>query len=210
VSAPVRPRSLALLGAGGNIGAKIRDEALARGHRVTGIARHVGDFPVVPGLRARSVDSHDREALTDVFRGHEAVLVAVRWNTNSIDDVLAAVRVARPERAVFIVGAGSLRTPDGRLVYDVNLERGLVAPTSQAALDAYRTIIAAHDLVWTAVSPSMSIEPGERTGRFRVGDDVLLVGGDGESRISQEDFAVAVLDEIETPRHLRSRFTVGY
>jgi putative NADH-flavin reductase len=210
VSTPTQPRSLALLGAGGNIGAKIRDEALARGHRVTGIARHIGDFPAVPGLRACSVDSHDREALGEVFRGHDAVLVAVRWNTNSIDDVLAAVRAARPERAVFIVGAGSLRTPDGRLVYDVNLERGLLAPTSQAALDAYREITAAHDLAWTAVSPSMSIEPGERTGRFRVGDDVLLVGSDGKSRISQEDFAVAVLDEIETPRHLRSRFTVGY
>lgn len=202
--------SLALLGAGGNIGTKIRNEALARGHRVTGIARHVEHFPAAPGLHTRSVDSHDRDALAEVFRGHEVVLVAVRWNTNNIDDVLAAVRAARPARAIFVVGAGSLRTTDGRLVFDVNLERGLVAPTSRAALDAYRAIIAANDLPWTAVSPSMNIEPGERTGRFRIGGDLLLIGSDGDSRISQEDFAVAVLDEVERPLHLKARFTVGY
>jgi putative NADH-flavin reductase len=114
------------------------------------------------------------------------------------------------ERAILVVGAGSLLMPDGRLAFEHNRERGVVAPTSEAALQAYRRIREVTDLALTAVSPSMSIEPGERTGFFRTGDDFLLTDDNGDSRISQEDFAVAILDEAEDPRHHRSRFTVGY
>jgi putative NADH-flavin reductase len=206
----VSPPSIALLGASGNIGSKIRDEALRRGCQVTGIVRHVDALPSVPNLRARAADASDRVELADALRGHDVVIVAVRWNSTSIDDVIAAVRAAAPKRVIFVIGAGSLHMPDGRLVFDVNVERGLIAPTSEAALAAYRVIGEAHDIAWTAASPSMSIEAGERTGRFRVGDDTLLVGSDGESRISQEDFALAVLDEVEQARFVRSRFTVGY
>jgi putative NADH-flavin reductase len=60
------------------------------------------------------------------------------------------------------------------------------------------------------MSPSISIAPGERTGRFRIGGDQLLKDEKGDSRISQEDFAMAAMNELEQPRHIRKRFTVGY
>lgn len=204
------PLSIALLGATGNIGAKILNEALQRGHSVTGIVRHPDQLPVVELLSARAADTHAVDDLADAFTGHDLAIISVRWNSNDIDDVLSALRLARMERAILVVGAGSLLMPDGRLAFEHNRERGVVAPTSEAALQAYRRIREVTDLVLTAVSPSMSIEPGERTGFFRTGDDFLLTDDNGDSRISQEDFAVAILDEAEDPRHRRSRFTVGY
>jgi len=204
------PLSIALLGATGNIGAKILNEALRRGHSVTGIVRHPDQLPVAELLSARAADTHAVDDLADAFTGHDLAIISVRWNSNDIDDILSALRLARMERAILVVGAGSLLMPDGRLAFEHNRERGVVAPTSEAALQAYRRIREVTDLVLTAVSPSMSIEPGERTGFFRTGDDFLLTDDNGDSRISQEDFAVAILDEAEDPRHHRSRFTVGY
>jgi len=109
-----------------------------------------------------------------------------------------------------VIGAGSLRMPDGRLFYEHNLDRGVDPPTSKAALAAYQRIVEVTDLDWTAASPAARIEPGSRTARFSLGRDALLVDADGESRISQEDFAVAILDEVEQGNHIRQRFTVAY
>jgi putative NADH-flavin reductase len=210
MSTPGNALSIAVLGATGNIGAKVRDEAVRRGHRVTGLARDVSPLPDHPSLTGTAVDTHDREALAAALRGHDAAVVSVRWNSNDIDTVLDAVRDAGLPRVLVVVGAGSLRMADGRLYFDYNTERGVVAPTSEAALNAYRTLAGVSDLDWTAVSPAATIEPGERTGRFRLGGDTMITGEDGTSRISQEDFAVAIIDELERPAHRRARFTVGY
>jgi putative NADH-flavin reductase len=202
--------SIAILGATGNLGAKIRDEALQRGHSVAGIVRHPDQLPVAELLTARAADTHAVDDLADAFTGHDLAIISIRWNSNDIDDVLSALRSARMQRAILVVGAGSLLMPDGRLAFEHNRERGVVAPTSEAALQAYRRIREVTDLALTAVSPSMRIEPGERTGFFRTGGDFLLTDALGDSRISQEDFAVAILDEAENPQHPGSRFTVGY
>ena len=78
------------------------------------------------------------------------------------------------------------------------------------AVEALKRIRKVDDLDWSFVSPSIIIAPGERTGQFRLGADELLKDANGDSRISQEDFAVAMLDEVEKPQHIRQRFTVGY
>jgi len=89
-------------------------------------------------------------------------------------------------------------------------ERGIEPPTSKPAALALAEVRKVTDLDWTAISPPASIQPGERTGRFRLGTEHLLEDAEGQSRISREDFAIAVMDEIEKPRHMRRRFTAAY
>jgi putative NADH-flavin reductase len=201
---------LALVGATGNVGAKIRDEALARGHAVTGIVRDTSVLPTAERLTPLAVDAHDVEALAAALAGHDLALVSVRWNSNDVIGVIEAVRRSAVARVIIVIGAGSLTMPDGRLFFEHNLDKGIDPPTSRAALAAYRQLQQISDVDWTAVSPAASIEPGVRTGAFRLGTDALLFDEAGQSKISQEDFAIAILDEAERPSRSRARFTVGY
>jgi hypothetical protein len=89
-------------------------------------------------------------------------------------------------------------------------EKGVTPPTSKPAALAFEEMKKANDLDWTAISPAASIQPGERTGKFRLGLDHLIEDEEDESRISREDFAIAILDELEKPAHVRKRFTAGY
>jgi putative NADH-flavin reductase len=114
------------------------------------------------------------------------------------------------KRALFVVGAGSLLRKDGQRHYDFMSAKGVQPPTSLPALQAYEEIRKIEDFDWTAISPPASIPAGQRTGKFRLGLDNLIENAKGESRISREDFAVAIVDEIEKPKHIRKRFTAGY
>ena len=107
-------------------------------------------------------------------------------------------------------GAGSLLTPSGVLVFESPTfpEHGKAEAGAGARTLAH--LRQQSDIDWTFISPALLFVPGERTGRFREGQDHLLIGEDGKSRISQEDYALALLDEIETPRHRGQRYTVGY
>jgi putative NADH-flavin reductase len=210
VTAERVPLNIALVGATGNVGAKIRDEALTRGHSLTALVRDVAPLPPDSKLTAHSVDTKDVAALAQALSGHDVVVVSVRWNSNDIAGVLQAVRGSGVERVVIVIGAGSLTMPDGRLFFEHNLDKGIDPPTSRAALGAYRHLQEVQDVNWTAVSPAAQIEPGERTGTFRIGGDALMFDASGQSRISQEDFAIAILDEVEQPRHPRGRFSVAY
>ena len=89
-------------------------------------------------------------------------------------------------------------------------QKGVQPPTSLPALKAYDEIRKIDDLDWTAISPPASIPAGQRTGKFRLGLDHLIENAKGESRISRQDFAIAIVDEIEKPKHVRKRFTAGY
>jgi len=109
-----------------------------------------------------------------------------------------------------VVGAGSLLRKDGRTHFEHMAEKGIQPPTSKPAAVAFEEIKKVTDLDWTAISPPASIQPGERTGKFRRGRDQLIENDKGESRISREDFAIAILDELEKPKHVRKRFTAAY
>lgn len=202
--------NLAIVGATGNIGSRILDEALSRGHSVSGLTRDAGKLPPRPGLIACAVDNGDAARLGAALSGHDAVVVAVKWTENDIDKVIAAVRASAVKRCLFVVGAGSLRRQDGQLNFDYMKGLGIEPPTSKPAMHALDVLRGVEDLDWTAISPAFAINPGERTGRYRLGLDEMVFDDKGESLISREDFAVAILDELETPRHLRQRFTVGY
>jgi putative NADH-flavin reductase len=202
--------NIVLAGATGNIGSRILDEALSRGHRVTGITRDPAKLPQRSGLQTRKGTTGDVGAFADLLKGHDAAILSVKWNENDVHQVLDALRKAGVKRALFVVGAGSLLRKDGRTHFDYMAERGIQPPTSKPAALALAEMQKVTDLDWTAISPPASIQPGERTGKFRLGLDDLIEDDKGESRISREDFAIAIVDEIEKPRHIRRRFTAGY
>ncbi|MFO1160975.1 MAG: NAD(P)H-binding protein [Reyranellaceae bacterium] len=202
--------NIALIGASGNIGSRILDEALARKHQVTALTRDPRKLTARPGMTIRAGSTTDAPVLAQILKGHDIVVVSVKWNENDVRRVIATIRQAGVKRALFVIGAGSLLRGDGRRHYDYMAEKGVQPPTSLPALQAYEEIRKIDDYDWTAISPPSSIGPGKRTGKFRLGLDTLIEDSKGESRISREDFAVAIVDEIEKPKHLRKRFTAGY
>jgi putative NADH-flavin reductase len=202
--------NIVLAGATGNIGSRILEEALSRGHRVTGITRDPAKLPQRNGLQTKKGSTSDGAAFADLLKGHDAAILSVKWNENDVHQVLDALRKAGVKRCLFVVGAGSLLRKDGRTHFDYMAERGIQPPTSKPAALALAEMQKVTDLDWTAISPPASIQPGERTGKFRLGLDNLIEDDKGESRISREDFAIAILDEIEKPKHIRRRFTAGY
>jgi putative NADH-flavin reductase len=202
--------NIVLAGATGNIGSRILDEALRRGHRVTGLSRDSAKLAAREGLTAKKASTTEVGAFADALKGHDAAILSVKWNENDIHRVLDAVRKAGVKRCLFVVGAGSLLRSDGRTHFDHMAEKGIQPPTSKPAALALAEVQEVTDLDWTAISPPASIQPGERTAKFRLGRDHLLEDDKGKSEISREDFAIAILDEIEKPRHIRQRFTAAY
>jgi putative NADH-flavin reductase len=202
--------NIVLAGATGNIGSRILDEALQRGHRVTGLTRDPAKLAARNGLQAKNANTTEVAAFADVLKGHDAAILSVKWNENDVHQVLDALRKADVKRCLFVVGAGSLLRDDGRTHFDHMAEKGIQPPTSKPAALALAEVQKVTDLEWTAISPPASIQPGERTGKFRLGRDRLLEDDKGKSEISREDFAIAILDEIERPKHIRQRFTAAY
>jgi putative NADH-flavin reductase len=202
--------NIVLAGATGNIGSRILDEALSRGHRVTGLTRDPAKLAARSGLQAKNASTAEVSAFADVLKGHEAAILSIKWNENHVHQVLDALRKSGVKRCLFVIGAGSLLRMDGRTHFDHMAEKGIQPPTSKPAALALAEMQKAADLDWTAISPPASIQPGQRTGKFRLGLDDLIEDDKGESQISREDFAIAIMDEIEKPRHIRQRFTAGY
>ena len=202
--------NIVLAGATGNIGSRILDEALQRGHRVTGLTRDPAKLTARNGLQAKKANTIEVAAFADALKGHDAAILSVKWNENDVHQVLDALRKAGVKRCLFVVGAGSLLRSDGRTHFDHMAEKGIQPPTSKPAALALAEVQKVTDLDWTAISPPASIQPGERTGKFRLGLDDLIEDDKGQSQISREDFAIAILDEMEKPQHIRRRFTAGY
>lgn len=201
---------VALIGATGNVGGKILAEALSRGHTVSGIARHPEKLAARPGLTAARGDVSDVDGLALLLANHDAVISAVRFQQSDPKALVAAVMSAGVRRYLVVGGAGSLEVAPGVQLVDTPQFPAAYKDEALAGRDFLGVLRAEADLDWTFLSPSAVIQPGERTGRFRLGGEQLLVDAQGNSSISQEDYAVAMIDELETPRHVRRRFTVGY
>lgn len=202
---------IAIIGGGGNAGSRIVAEALRRGHIVAVIGRNAASIPERPNSRRVEADAGDAAALGHALEGHDVVVSAIPFLSSDPNVLIDAVRRSGVKRCLVVGGAGSLMDASG----DLHVESPLFpqsayeeANRGKLFLDVLRS--KAVDLDWTMLSPSALFVAGERTGKFRIGDDTLLVGADGKSWISFEDFSVALLDEIEEPAHIRRRFTVGY
>ncbi len=202
--------NIAIIGATGNVGTRLAAELLMRGHKVTGIARHPEKLAPRKGLAVKAADVNDLDGLAAALAGHNAVISSVRFTGLDIKKLLAAVKKAGVKRLLVVGGAGSLEAAPGLRLLDAPgfpAEYKEEASAGAAFLDALRR---ERELDWTFLSPSALFAPGARTGKFRLGTDQLLTDAGGVSHISMEDFAIAMADELERPRHSRARFTVGY
>ncbi|MBX5450973.1 NAD(P)-dependent oxidoreductase [Thermogemmatispora sp.] len=213
---------LVVFGATGNIGQRIIQEALNRGHEVKGVARHPERLTLShPRLSLEAGNVLDPAAVARLVSGYDAVISAVGPSRAEAEDPRMVVQAAQAlieglkragvKRLVVVGGAGSLEVAPGVRLMDTPDFPPAWRPIASAAAEAleiYRQQGA--DLDWTYFSPAAFIEPGQRTGRYRLGTDQLVTNDKGESRISMEDYAVALLDEIEQPRFVRQRFTVAY
>ena len=202
--------NIAVIGATGTAGSRIVEEALARGHRVTAISRKPGRLRAHANLHQAMVDANDPSALSQVLAGNDAVVSALRFVDSDPHKLIAAVKEAAVKRYAVVGGAGSLNVAPGMQLVDAPNFPAEHRPESVKGRDFLNTLRAEDGLDWTFLSPSAEFAPGTRTGNFRLGNDELLVDANGKSHISMEDFAKALLDELETPAHSRQRFTVGY
>ena len=214
-------KSIVLVGSTGMIGQRILHEALERGHSVTAVVRDTSRTGEQrPHLDYRTGDIFKPETIAAAAVDHGVVVDAygpgrsgdpnlVVKATHSLIEALTRVE---PIRLIAVSGAGSLEVKPGVQLVDAPAfpaEWKAMALAHREALDVYRKAgFAGFD--WTALSPAALIEPGARTGHYRTGTDQLIVDDKGKSYISAEDFAVAVVDEIENPRFKGQRFTVGY
>ncbi|MQB37661.1 NAD(P)-dependent oxidoreductase [Agrobacterium tumefaciens] len=200
---------IALIGASGNAGSRILKELSDRGHKVTAIARSPEKIASLPNVVAKQGDVFDRAGLSELLKGHDAVISAVHFTASDPVTLIEAVRASGVPRYLVVGGAGSLEIAPGQRVVDLpDFPAAYKAEATKGAefLDRLR---GEKQLDWTFLSPSAEFVPGERTGKFRLGKDGLLSNAEG-SRISFEDYAIALVDEIEKPQHSRQRFTVGY
>jgi putative NADH-flavin reductase len=214
---------LVLFGATGNVGQRIAAEALRRGHDVVGVVRDPAAV-TSPDSRVRLVqgDATNAESVAEIARGADAVVSAIspRPNTRGLPQpklaenaraLIAGLRQAGTRRVLYVGGASTLEIAPGRQLLDEPNFPELYkaeALEGREALGIWRT--EAEGLDWTVLSPAIEIGPGERTGRYRTTDERMLLDTSGKSFISFEDYAVAVLDELEQPRHVGRRFGVAY
>ncbi|HEV7336483.1 MAG TPA: NAD(P)-dependent oxidoreductase [Bosea sp. (in: a-proteobacteria)] len=202
--------NIALIGATGFIGSRLLTELTRRGHKVTAIVRNPEKVPAGAGISARKGDVFDRDGLSVLLAGHDAVISAVHFSASDAATLLAAVKQSGVTRYLVVGGAGSLEVAPGVKLFDTKEFPAIYLDEARkggAFLDLLKAETA---LDWTFLSPSALIQPGERTGKFRLGKDQLLVDANGNSAISAEDYAIALVDELEKPAHSRQRFTVGY
>ena len=209
---------ISILGATGRIGRRIVAEALTRKHTVTAVSRDVGALEANEQVTPKAADATQSEELERVIHAHDAVVCSVgptrgdppRMVEDATRALAAAAMRAHVKRVVIVGGAGSLAVKPGVELLstpEFPEEWREIALAHRQALEIWRRV---KELDWTYVSPAALIEPGPRTGDYRVGHNDLLVDSEGKSRISIEDFAVAVLNEVETGAHVHERITVAY
>ena len=201
---------IALIGATGSVGSRLLDEALSRGHVVTAVSRHPERMASRKGVTAIAADINDATGLASVLRGHDAVVSSVRFVNFEVATLLRALKAADIDRLVMVGGAGSLTTASGGALADAPTFPSAVLPEARAGAATLAALRQEAQVNWTFISPSAVFAPGERTGKFRLGGDTLLLDHAGKSHVSQEDYAIALLDELETNAHPRQRITVGY
>lgn len=202
--------NIALIGATGFIGQHILVEAINRKHQVTALVRDTSKVAAHPQVTTRALDSHNPQAVTTALANHDVAIISFHYLNVDFPALISAVKASGVKRLLVVGGAGSLEVAPGVRVIDTpDFPAEWKAP-AQAAIAFLDALRAEKNLDWVYVSPSALIEPGQRTGKFRIGSEQLLVNENGESRISNQDFAIAVINELEHPQHHQQRFTVGY
>ena len=210
-----KPMNILLVGASGMIGSRVLAEAASRGHQVTAASRNPDKIAKGPNIKAVKLDATDEAAFTALARDADVIVTATSprsggdpiQEAKAVGDAAIAAAKATGKRLLVVGGAGSLKTPDGKSVADTlpAAYRG-EALAMRGVLDSLK----ASDINWTFFSPAMSIAPGKKTGKYQLGKDTVIADAKGTSRTSAEDFAHALVNELETPKYERSQMTIGY
>ena len=214
---------IALIGATGFVGTPLVAELLRRGHHVTALARNPAKLAAQPNLTPKALDVNDADAVAAAVKDHDAVISAFNpgWDVPDLyakfmrghDAIVAGVEQSGVKRLLVVGGAGSLFVAPGVQMVDTPEFASHVPPNiipgAKAARDALTALRGNTALAWTFLSPPAMLAPGERSGKYRVGGEDLLMAGQAPAGISTADMAVAIADEIETPKHVRARFTVA-
>ena len=213
--------NIALIGATGFVGTAVLAELVQRGHRVTALVRDAAKIGSQPDVSAVVVDAYDAASIAAAVRGHDAVVSAFNpgWNEPDLYEqflrgsaaITHGVEAVGVKRLLVVGGAGSLFVAPGVQLVDTpdfaSHVPANIVPGVRGARQALADLRGNQVLDWTFLSPPALLEAGERTGAYRVGGDDLLMAGDHPAGISVAD--LAIVDEIERPRHVRARFTVA-
>ena len=208
---------VALYGATGKAGSRILKELVGRGHQVTAIVRDPAKLTEpVAGITVKRDDLSDPKKIAATVNGAEAVISAYAPPQDNPDAIVAvtqrqieALNTGSNARLIVVGGAGGLFVAPGVTLLDSGYLPEPILPIAKAHVKALNALRASA-VDWTYFAPAAYFEPGERTGKFRLGKDELIANAQQESRISMEDYAVALVDELEVPRHHRQRFSAGY
>ncbi len=218
-------KNVVLIGATGFVGTALLNELLSRGHKVTAIVRG-SKRPAVTSenLTCVEADATDVNALKELAAGTDAIISAYNpgWaNPRQYEEtlenypkILEGAKQSGVERLLIVGGAGTLFVKPGLRLVDTGTLPESWLPGVKSLGEFYlNTLMQENDIDWVFLSPAANLgdlKPGTRTGKYRTGKDDLLVDEKGESFISVEDYAVAMIDELETPKHHKERFTVAY
>ena len=211
---------ITILGATGNAGSRVVTEALSRGHEVTAVVRESSVTNNLPTeIKIVTGDVSNVRNIAEVSAGQDIVISAIRPasghesdvipTTQSLMDGLAKIDV----RLLVVGGAATLTVPGTRgktVIEDSNYIPVSARHIGKASADQLDVCLAETRVDWAYLSPAAQFEPGERTGKYRLGNDELLIDAEGNSKISMEDVAIVLLDEAEQPQHHQTRFTTAY
>lgn len=204
-----------VVGGSGMVGSRIVAEAAARGHQVVAGARHPEKIAASNNVSAVTIDATSADSIAQAATDADVIVMTVSprnggdpvLEANTVGDAAMAAAKNTGKRLVYVGGAGSLLLPDG-------------SPVAETLPDEYRSEalgmrdvrdkLRASDLDWTVICPPAMIQPGEKKGNYRLGTIDLMFDANGESAISAEDYADALVNELEAPAHIRAQFTLAY
>ena len=215
-------KNVVLIGASGFVGNAILNELLSRGHKVTAVVRNPEKINVSnSNLEIVKADVADTNAMVGICKGKEAIISAYNpgWTNPDIYEetlrnyplILEAAKRSGAKRLLCVGGAGTLFCAPGLRVVDSGAIPDAIMGGVKSLGEFYlNTLMNEKDIDWIFFSPAGTLEPGKRTGKFRLGKDNLIIDENGISHISVEDYAVAMVDELDNPKHHCERFTIGY
>lgn len=215
-------KNVTLIGASGFVGTAILNELLSRGHKVTAVVRNPKKINVTnSNLEIVKTDVSDTNVMVEICKGKDAIISAYNpgWANPDIYEetlrnyplILEAAKRSGAKRLLCVGGAGTLFCAPGLRVVDSGAIPDAIMGGVKSLGEFYlNTLMNEKDIDWIFFSPAGTLEPGKRTGKFRLGKDDLIVDENGNSHISVEDYAVAMVDELENPKRHYERFTIGY
>lgn len=215
-------KKVVIIGASGFVGSALLKEALNRELEVTAVVRHPEKIKIEnENLRVKKADVSSLEEVTEVCKGADVVISAFNpgWNNPNIYKetievyltIIDGVKKADVHRFLMVGGAGSLFIAPGVRLMDSGEVPENLLPGVKALGDFYLDFLRKEKEVdWVFFSPAADMRPGVRSGRYRLGKDDMIVDAVGNSHISVEDYAAAMIDELEYPKHHQERFTIGY